>query len=418
MPSHPSRIFVRDLSYFNDRAEGLVAAVADGLPNAIEQVRQWHPRFQGPGTDAMLQASFSLDDARLVYALQHQFTRWTALADYLRELPLHAELEPFLMMFEAAQSGDWPQATAVLRAHPDLAGAYGTNGNTLLNLAASLLACPPRTAPHKRHAGADRLDAMRLLLTAGADAGAVNDRGWSPLHQAAYRNDPEMAALLVEAGASPHVVAHGSGGTPLAVALFWGHREVAETLAQLAIVPANLRIAAGLGRDDLVQACFTENGDLTDAAITNRGFYRPHSGFPAWRPSNNRQEILDEALISAAKSDRTEVMTTLIARGANIDGEPYRGTALIWAASNNRIKAMEWLLDRGAAVNGRTGFGGPDHGNNVTALHLAAQSNHVEAVRLLLARGADPTLTDALYQSTPRGWAEHQGSREVLGFLP
>ena len=417
MSSHPSRIFVRDLSYFDDRAEGLIAVVADGLPNALEQVRRWHPAY-GDASDATIhESSLSMEDARLVYARQHGFESWRTFARHLRQLPSTAEGEPFLAVFEAARRGDWHDAASLLQSQRDVVHAYGTNGNTLLNLAASLLPCPTRAELDAGSVRPERLDAMRMLLDAGASASAANDRGWTPLHQAAYRNDPEMAALLLEHGAPPDAIAHGSGGTPLAVALFWGHRHVVSTLAAVAIVPGNLRIAAGLGRLDLVLACFAGDGALTNAAMADRGFYRPHSGFPPWRPSSARQEILDEALVWAAKSDRVSVMDTLVMHGAAIDGEPYRGTALIWAAANDRVSALEWLLDHGADIDKRATFGGLSHGNGVTALHLAAQGNKVAAVQCLLTRGADPRITDATYASTPRGWAEHEGARDVLPLL-
>ena len=254
---------------------------------------------------------------------------------------------------------------------------------------------------------------MQLLLAAGADPNQANDRGWTPLHQAAYRNDAEMATLLIDSGANVSMVAHGDGGTPLAVALFWGHREAADVIARSGVVPHNLRIAAGLGREDLVRQCFSPDGALTVEARSGRSFYRPHSGFPQWRPSDDRQEILDEALVWAAKSDRTSVMPLLVERGARVNADPYRGTPLIWAAATGRLNAARWLLDNEADINLRARFGGPSHGSGVTALHLAAQGNRVAMVELLLARGADPATEDALYHSTALGWARHGGAREA-----
>ena len=57
--------------------------------------------------------------------------------------------------------------------------------------------------------------------------------------------------MLLDAGAPVEVSARGDGGTPLVVALFWGHRETAELLAERSLAPGNLRVAAGLGRSDL-----------------------------------------------------------------------------------------------------------------------------------------------------------------------
>ncbi|MGH7525806.1 MAG: ankyrin repeat domain-containing protein, partial [Gemmatimonadales bacterium] len=326
--------------------------------------------------------------------------------------------EPFMDALEAGRNGDWTRATAILRAPPDLVRARGTNGNTLLNLACSLVACPaPDAAGATAAPEAGRLAPVRMLIAAGADPNEANERGWTPLHQAAYRNDPEMVALLLAAGARVDLEAHGAGGTPLAVALFWGHREAAELLAGAGIVPPNLRIAAGLGRRELVERCFAEEGHLTTEARAGRGFYRPHSGFAPWRPSDDPQEVVDEALVWAAKAGRIEVMPPLIERGARVDADPYRGTPLLWAAFNGRVPAAAWLLDGGADVNRRATFGGLTHGEGVTALHLSAQQNHLEMARLLVERGADPTIEDELHHGTPSSWAAHFGAAGVVAYL-
>jgi ankyrin repeat protein len=99
--------------------------------------------------------------------------------------------------------------------------------------------------------------------------------------------------------------------------------------------------------------------------------------------------------------------------GAAVDSDPYRGTPLNWAAANGQFIAVKWLLDHGAAVNRVATFGGPAHGEGVTALHLAAQGDHADIAELLLERGADPRLEDALYHGTPSGWADHSGAARV-----
>jgi hypothetical protein len=90
-----------------------------------------------------------------------------------------------------------------------------------------------------------------------------------------------------------------------------------------------------------VEACFTGERALTPEACAARGFYRPHSGFPDWQPSNDPQEVLDEALVWAAKSGRLGVLERLARAGARLDADPYRGTALIWAAARDRTEAAD-----------------------------------------------------------------------------
>jgi ankyrin repeat protein len=283
--------------------------------------------------------------------------------------------------------------------------ARGTNGNDLLGLAASI-ACGPQEK-----------SIVRELLARGADPSSANDRGWTPLHQAGYGGDAVLARLLLDAGARTDLYGHGEGGTPLAAALFWGHAEVADLLAEREVAPRNLRIAAGLGRLDLIRVLVHDDGSLRPEAGAARGFYRPHSGFPIWAPSDDPQEILDEALVWAAKSDRIDVLGPLVELGADVDGDPYRGTALIWAGAVGRVASIRRLIELGADPGLKATFGGPDHGQGVTALHIAAQSGKRAAVEALLAAGANPAITDDIYGGSAAGWAEHGGQPAIAAIL-
>jgi ankyrin repeat protein len=417
MPDAPSTTLLleRHLRYYDDRAGGLLEVLPDGAPATLTQVRAWHPGFADASDEELRSAPadgrFTLADARLVYAREHGFGSWDALAAHVERLASGELTEPFVDLLEAGRAGNWNRVTAVLSARPELIRARATNGNSLLSLACGMVPCKDDvvTGPMAELPGQDRLAPVRYLLAAGADPNQPNDRGWTPLHDAGYRGDEELVSLLLEAGAGPETEAHGAGGTPLAVALFWGNCSAADRLAPAGVLPRNLRVAAGLGRLDLVDECFDARGHLTPAALAGRGFYRPHSGFPAWRPSDNPQEVLDEALVWAAKSDRTAAMAALLKRGARVDADPYRGTPLLWAAYRGRVDAAGWLLDHGADANQRATFGGPGHGDGVTALHLAAQNGELPVIDLLLARGADRTIRDRLYDATPFGWARHSG---------
>jgi hypothetical protein len=137
--------------------------------------------------------------------------------------------------------------SSVARANPRLAGERGTNGNTLLNLAVSF------AGKANWKGGVSTIEA---LLAAGSDVNDGNDRGWTPLHAAAYANRPEIASLLIEKGAALDAEAHGAGGTPLIAALFWGHREVADLLGRHSVAPEQSSRRGRAGHPELVDACF------------------------------------------------------------------------------------------------------------------------------------------------------------------
>jgi ankyrin repeat protein len=67
-----------------------------------------------------------------------------------------------------------------------------------------------------------------------------------------------------------------------------------------------------------------------------------------------------------------------VSRGARVDADVYRGTAIAWASSRGHLAAVRRLLDLGAAPDARTTFGGPDHGEAATALHLAAEGDRLD----------------------------------------
>ena len=101
-----------------------------------------------------------------------------------------------------------------------------------------------------------------------------------------------------------------------------------------------------------------------------------------------------------------------------MNADPYRGTALTWAAANGHVRSVRTLVELGADPNQRGTFGGPSHGEGVTAIHLAAQSGRREAVVALLELGADPLTLDNLHGGNALGWARFGGHEELAELLP
>jgi ankyrin repeat protein len=381
--STPARehAFEEDPEYYADRAAGLLASAKDGTPTAVAEFTRWSAPLTSAG-------------ARVVVARNHGFPDWAALCEHVGKLRTNGE--PFARAFRLLRARDLAGLGELLDRLPELVVARGTNGNDLLGLASAT--CDERL--------------VALLLSRGADVARGNGHGWTALHQAAYSDLPHMTRVLIEAGAPVDVSARGDGGTPLAVALFWGNTTVAGLLAQHGVTPSNLRTAAGLDDVPLLESLW-RTGEIG----AHRAFYRPHGGFPEWRPTSDVAEIRDEALGWAARADAVSAIDALHGLGAELDANVYQGTPLTWAAARGRVHAVRRLLALGASVDRRGTFGGPGHGVGTTALHHAAESGHLEVIETLLAAGADPTVEDELYRSTPAGWAEHAGQDAAHALL-
>jgi ankyrin repeat protein len=337
--------FLTDIEYYEGRAEGIAT---------VNRV--------------------TVSEARLDLARRHGFSSWARLRGHVAALREGTEPPtPFMLAYRAVEDDDKGRLVEILDAHPELIEARGTNGNDLLGMSKVL-------------------DIVQLLLERGADPNRGNDYGWTKLHQAGYGNQPKLAQAMLDAGGCLDLSARGDGGTPLIVALFWGHREVVPLLG---VAPGNLRVAAGLGLADLIRELAG-----TPAAGAHRAFYRPHGGFPAWEPADDPQEVLDEAFVWAAKSDRVEVLELLVSLGARVDADPYRGTALIWAAANGREATIREFVRLGADPNQRATFGGPTHGEGVAAIHLAAQAGRQRLSRRC--SSSEPTRRFAMRSTAAR----------------
>jgi ankyrin repeat protein len=353
----PSRSSLRQL---RRQAKDLLTDYRGGEPAALARFRVSLPRLAGASDATVLAAGFTLQDAQRVLAVEHGFASWGDLRRHVEG----AAGDSWQAALDAVKAGDHRRLSLLIAGEPDLPGRRQPGENTLLHVAS----------------WSKEVEIVRLLLRAGADVNARAGEGWMPLHNAAEGNHVENLMALLEGGADVHAEACGDGGTALAHALFGGAREAADILAARAVVPANLRVAAGLGDLGRLRACFDDGGALRSEAGRQRGFYRHHAEYPEWTPRDDPQEILDEALVYACLNGRGDAVELLLDRGANVNGMPY----------------------------------------NMAGLHAAVQGNHPAIVQALLARGADPSLRDRMHDGTPHGWSralERQEIRDLLAPL-
>jgi len=153
------------------------------------------------------------------------------------------------------------------------------------------------------------VEAVRSLLRQGADANAAEGDGFSTLHWAAKSGAPEIAKVLLDAGATVDVKTRNGAYTPLHEASKAGNASVARVLLEA-------------GADSVAR---TTTGDVTP-------------------------------LHFAAISGSAAAVEVLLESGVNIDareGESEQ-TPLTWAAAGNHLETVNALVNGGADLNAAT----------------------------------------------------------------
>ncbi len=147
---------------------------------------------------------------------------------------------------------------------------------------------------------ADPVGAARLLVDAGAET-------FLPLVAAAGCNSTAIVDFLLNSGTS---VDREDVWTPLDEALYWSNRDMAALLVDRGAEVRSLRAAAGLGATELVEGFF-ENGSLTAEAGPVR------SPFPDTVPkevANDHAAIVDNAFVMAINNGCGETARQLYRR--------------------------------------------------------------------------------------------------------
>ena len=357
------RVRTGDVEWYGQYIDKMVQEARDGFHPAIDRLRNHVPSFAGMSDAEVANGEPTREDGQLVYAKEHGFQSWGEMADYVERMRKGEVNDSYGTFVHAIEGKDSETVQELLQSDPSLVHEGGSNGKAPLH-------CTP---------------------------------------------DARVIRILIEHGAPVEKEALGAGGTALVHALHWGWAEKAELLAKHSLAPGNLRVAAGLGRMDLLETMFGDDGLLSRKACGNREFYRPNYGWFPWAPSDDPQEVLDEGLSYAARNSRIEAMDFLKARGADVNAVTYLAPPIHYTVWRGSMEALQWLVDNGADVNALGAFGG--HARGVTALHLAASEGSLDIVQFLIDQGVDVTVKDDLYGGDALGWARHFKRPEMVDYL-
>jgi len=269
----------------------------------------------------------------------------------------------------AVQTGDLEKFKKLVAEDPSLTTARSSKSHP------TLLQCVALDGKDKPN----NLEMASVLVDAGAE---LNE----PLVAACGINNRPVVELLLDHGAA----VDGTGGwSPLEEALYWDSRDVLALLLERGAKVQNLRIAAGLGRTDLIEGYFNPEGSL-----------KPEAGKINWPWGLDIEELNRRHL-----SERVNAWSQ--------DGQGIINNAFVYACMHGHIDAAKLLLEKGAEINVIPG--GFDYAG--TGLHYAALNGHQRMVEFLLQQGADRSIKDTKVNSTAAGWAEHGGHPELRDVL-
>lgn len=348
-----------DLGHLKGQAKDLQRAHAARTLDALQRIREFHPRFRSAGDGVIGDAPFGRSDAQLTIAREYGFASWPRLKAHVENadradlsLPKHERIAdpPFRRAVDLIDAGDVSGLRAHLAAHPGMVRQRVTleGGNYFTHPALLEFVAENPT----RHGSLPRNIAhvARVLL----DAGAASDR--SSLDSALGLVSSSSVArecgvklplidLLCAYGADPN-----AGVLP---ALLYGEFD--------AIPPL-------IGHGAVV--------DLVLAAATGR---------------------VDDARAVLPAADRET-----------------RQRALALAAQHGHVEIVRLLLDAGEDPNHYSPVGGHSH---ATPLHQAVISGRIAVVRLLVERGARLDIGDIHRGALPLDWATYFGHAEIADYL-
>lgn len=199
--------------------------------------------------------------------------------------------------------------------------------------------------------------AVKARIAAHVDVNGTEADGFTALHWAAERNNPQLVDLLITA-------------------------------------KANVNAESRYHITPLYLACNNGNAAIVTKLLS--------AGADANQPSLEGQT----PLMTAAANGNADVVRLLLKKGVNINAtEPFRGqTALMWAAAEGNSAAIEELVEFGAQVNTKSKSG-------FTPFLFAVRDAHIDAAKTLLKHGANvndvaPDGTDALNMAVVNAYFE------------
>ena len=231
--------------------------------------------------------------------------------------------------------------------------------------------------------------AVRSLLKQKADVNAAHGDGMTALHWAAFKDDVEMAGLLIQAGANVKAVTRVGAMTPLFVACTNGNAGMIDALLKA-------------GSD--VNTPNTVNGSTPLMMAATSGSANAVKMLLDHGAAVNAREIAygQTAVMFASAMNRGAVIKTLAEHGADLNVL----TKVVDLSNRPKYDEDGNLITPKPGPNGAPAVAVPARGvaassGGMTALLFAARDGNLDAARALVEAGADINLVSGAEKTSP-----------------
>ncbi|KAL5008910.1 hypothetical protein ScPMuIL_014491 [Solemya velum] len=243
---------------------------------------------------------------------------------------------------------------------------------------------------------------LQDMVWAGRPVDVMDNRGWRPVHEAAFNNHTGCLVFLLRQEETDINWRTFTEETPLILAAREGHVDAVHALL---LYKADHTLSTNEGFTSLYEAVNANSPDCV-RLLLKRGADPNFSNYLKQTPVH-----------VAAEKGQTEILTALLNKGGRQDVQTDVGLSPVFLASQfGWVTCLKALL-KAAVKRGQEGVVNLTAEDGASPLLIAAQEGHADCIELLLAHGADANITLKETKAAPVHYAIFKNRIRCLKLL-